>query len=628
MATGAETSMVGVHASSRRARGLWAGVLLVVVCVLAHVPGLWSLPAVDRDESRFAQASRQMRESGTIEGWLVPRVQDRPRLNKPPLIYWLQAGSAHAALKLQKLADMPLGDSPPTDVPDAWNLRAADAIWMYRLPSIAAALLAVLFTWRAGLRLFDPSAAWLGALLLALCPLVIWESKQARADMLLLACTSLALWGLARAAPAALRARTDWPGVVLLWAGVALGVLAKGPITPMIVLTALAMVAIVVRRAGWLWRLHIPLGLVVTLGLIGAWVFGVSSEIGWDRYRDIVWDETIGRSVQSKEGHWGPPGYHLVLLTALFWPGSLLTAAAFVRAWRKGVRFKRSGELLCFAWVAPAWLIFELVSTKLPHYTLPLYPAVALLSARALLAAATGSLAAARQRGMRLGVEIWTLVGLVIAAGPLTVWWATANLGSVDLVSQTTTLLAPLAALAAGLLAAGCVLRARAVLVRPLRRGEIPAFVRAQILACVASASVGVAIIGLVLPSLAPLWNSRAIIKLVGSIDASRSRPLASVGYHEDSLIFETSGKVVRLNHDQWRQWLNDNPVGIVVLPREQWEAELQAFRARIERRGEAPGEQSETASPSVPRLLGALGGFNYSNGKRVELVLIERGTP
>src|SRR5688572_18053847 len=77
----------------RRFAASWGrgGVALLLLCLVVYVPGQAGLPPIDRDESRFAQASRQMAASGTVEGWVVPRIQDRPRLNKPPLIYWLQA---------------------------------------------------------------------------------------------------------------------------------------------------------------------------------------------------------------------------------------------------------------------------------------------------------------------------------------------------------------------------------------------------------------------------------------------------------------------------------------------------------------------------------------------------------
>ena len=135
------------------------------------------MPAIDRDEARFAQASRQMLNAPNWEAWVVPRIQDRPRLNKPPLIYWTQAGSA--SVFTGRLFGTP-GDIA----------AERDAIWMYRLPSLLAAIAAVLFTWRLGCSMFDSRAAFLGAMLLAASPIMIWESRQARSDMLLVACTT------------------------------------------------------------------------------------------------------------------------------------------------------------------------------------------------------------------------------------------------------------------------------------------------------------------------------------------------------------------------------------------------------------------------------------------------------
>ncbi|MFM2164427.1 MAG: hypothetical protein RL325_864, partial [Planctomycetota bacterium] len=93
-----------------------------IVCVLAacaFLVGIRAVPVTDRDEPRFAQASRQMAESGRLADWVVPRVGDEIRLKKPPLIYWVQAPTVLAAT----------GGDP-----------SRDAIWMYRLPSAVAAL--------------------------------------------------------------------------------------------------------------------------------------------------------------------------------------------------------------------------------------------------------------------------------------------------------------------------------------------------------------------------------------------------------------------------------------------------------------------------------------------------------
>ena len=146
---------------------LAAGVL-ILLCLAVYGPGLASIPVIDRDEARFAQASRQMLESGD---WVIPRVQDRPRLNKPPLIYWLQASSAWACTA---------GDP------------SRDAIWMYRLPSALAALGSVLLTWRLTRSISRATTAFLAASCLALSPLVAFDAHQARADQLLLFCTTAA----------------------------------------------------------------------------------------------------------------------------------------------------------------------------------------------------------------------------------------------------------------------------------------------------------------------------------------------------------------------------------------------------------------------------------------------------
>ena len=75
------------------------------------------------------------------------------------------------------------------------------------------------------------------------------------------------------------------------------------------------------------------------------------------------------------------PGLHLLLLPLLAFPATLPVLVALPAAWsRRGEPATR----FLIAWAVPAWLVFEAVPTKLPHYTLPLYPALFLLAARML----------------------------------------------------------------------------------------------------------------------------------------------------------------------------------------------------------------------------------------------------
>ncbi len=563
------------------ARGWLGGATLLLLCLAVYLPGIRALPTVDRDEARFAQASRQMAHARTAADWIVPRVQDRPRLNKPPGIYWLQAAAARA-------------------------LGADDAIWVYRLPSLLAAVLAVLATWRAGLILFDPRAAWLAAALLALCPLMIWESRQARADMALLAATTVAFWMLA----SVLASPPDRPchgARLVLWIAVALGVLIKGPITPMVVLLSAAALALAGGGRRVLLRLAPVSGLAIVLIAIGTWVVLVAGQVGWDAYADVLRAELLDRSITPREGHAGPPGYHLILLPVLFWPGSMLTAAAFGRAFRRArpaLRGRsprgwwhalraapsgRLGERLCIAWIIPSWLIFELVRTKLPHYTLPLYPAVALLTARGVLAIAAGS-GPPLGTSIRVGVLLWAVLGIILAAAPSTLPWALglpAETGVVWL-GVGITLVCWILVIAA-CRSAYCV--SMPGLPHAGRR-----LIRAHTLALAAAAILGVGLVAGVLPRIEGLWVTRQIVRVLRAADPDMVRPVAGVEYHEDSLIFETAGRFRRLDPAEVDGWLEANPAGLLILP------EPIADRRRDLQR------------------LAQVVGLNYSKGVRVRL--------
>jgi 4-amino-4-deoxy-L-arabinose transferase-like glycosyltransferase len=561
----------------------WAGASLVALCVAVYVPGLASLPPVDRDESRFAQASRQMFEAAALPeaqrdpalhagGVVVPMVQDRPRLNKPPLIYWLQAGSA-AVLT---------GGDP-----------ARDAIWMYRVPSVLAAIAAVLMTWRLGVRMFDPRAAWLAGALLAVAPVMVWESRQARADMVLVAATTLAMSGLYRVWRAGRGGGTAWVGAAMLWTGVALGVLVKGPITPMVCVLAAVGVCVASRRWRWLGSARPVLGVLLVGACVGPWVYGVARHVGFERYYGIVHDEVLGRSMEPKEGHWGPPGYHLVLLCVLFWPGTLVTALAVRRAIgfvRR--RSARAPEVFLLAWIVPSWVVFELVSTKLPHYTMPLYPAIALLSARAVFAAASGRLTGVREVMTKVGFGLWIGIGAAVSlAGVAAVAWPYRDHLGIAI---------PVAGVV-GVVVVLSLARSR----RALAREDL---VLAQVRSVLLAAFVGVCIVGLGLPRNADLWISPRVVRAAAEMGSNR--PLAAVGFHEDSLVFATRGRVAKIDPPQVDQWLRDHPRGIVVAQASAWDA-LGPLVAWI-------AEPTSNAPVTVE-------GFNYSQGKRVVLRFGER---
>lgn len=145
---------------------------LSLLCLVFFLPGFFTLPPLDRDESRFAQATKQMIETGDF---VEIRFQDEARNKKPVGIYWLQALPASLL-------------SGPEH----------NRIWAYRLPSLFAGILAVLLTHAIGCTLFDRRTGLIAGGLLASSTLLVVESGIAKTDAALVAATLLAMWSLAR----------------------------------------------------------------------------------------------------------------------------------------------------------------------------------------------------------------------------------------------------------------------------------------------------------------------------------------------------------------------------------------------------------------------------------------------
>lgn len=563
-----------MHALSNRlfaAAGDWrGGAALIALCCLLYVPGFLTIPPVDRDEPRFAQASRQMLHSGSLDGWVVPRVQDVPRLKKPPLIYWLQAAAGAIA-----------GDNP-----SATDTRTA-GIWAFRLPSLFAAIAAVLLTWRIGVSMFHPIAAWLAGAILAGGWLIITDAHLARADQLLLACTCLtqyALWHIWKSSHRqGDRAHRAMP--ILFWIAIALGILAKGPITPAIAAMTAISLGVATRSWRWMFALRPGIGVVVCIGMVAPWCVLVSQALGWHALLDAINDEVINRSSTAQEGHFGPPGYHALLMPILLWPGSLLAVAAIPRAWR-AARGGRRAELFLLAWLIPAWMVFELIMTKLPHYTMPLYPALALLSGRAVCAAASGALRLPSNFGVRFGIGLWLAIGIAfVAVGPLALLY----LSRESLSISTLVLAVPL--LLAGIFA--LVLAASAL---RLRRWLV-----AQIWGIVAGVASAGLIFGVLLPASEPLWLPSRVIAELKRLDPADERPLACCGYFEDSLVFLTRGRIQRIKPDALADWQRDNPAGIMIV------------------------DAALVGNGSSGRLLS---GLNYSAGRQQQLAILTPAAP
>jgi len=337
-----------------------AVMVLAVVALLNFLPGFFAIPPTDRDESRFAQATKQMIETGDL---IDIRFQETTRYKKPVGIYWLQAGAVKAGQWL--------------GVRDALT-----TIWLYRFPSLIGALAAVLLTYWAALAFVTRGAAVLAGLMMATCILLTVESRIAKTDACLLITAVAVMGAMARAYLPEQRVRLVGRAAItvpaIFWTALAAGVLLKGPVVPMIVLLTAGTLVAIDRSARWLLALRPLLGGAWAAVLVLPWFIAITVRAGDGFYAESIGQDLLSKLFQGQESHGAPPGYYVLLFWVTFWPAATLAALAAPSVFAAR---REPGAKFLLAWIVPSWIVFELVVTKLPHYVLPLYPAIAILIA-------------------------------------------------------------------------------------------------------------------------------------------------------------------------------------------------------------------------------------------------------
>jgi len=334
---------------------------LILIALLAWLPGFFTLAPLDRDESRFAQASKQMLESGDF---VQIRLGDEARDQKPVGIYWLQAAST-AAL------------SPLLSAGTKRNI-----IWTYRIPSLVGGFAALLLTFFLVRSFASQEAAFFAALLLGSSLLLMVETHIAKTDAFLLAMVLGAQLLLLRSYLSVRKSgEVTAPSQIAIFAGwfcFAFGILVKGPI--IIAVCAASVVAVSLWDREWKWfaRLRPLWGLALTLIIVLPWLIAIGIATEGAFFSNSLGGDFASKLIGEQESHGAPPGYFTLLVFVTFWPATivLLPAVWFGIANRKDPAIR-----YLLLWAATTFVMFELVPTKLPHYTLPAYPALAILGA-------------------------------------------------------------------------------------------------------------------------------------------------------------------------------------------------------------------------------------------------------
>lgn len=364
--------------------------LLFFGCLLFHVAGTWSLPLIDRDEPRFAEASREMIERGD---YVVPYFNNQVRLDKPPLTYWLQTASYRL-----------FGE----------NDFAA------RFPSVVAAALVALsiFGWGSRLRPPPRSSAseariggtkvgWWAAIIFTLSLQIFLHAKAAVADMWLVLFMTTAHWSgyeLIRRSSreseyqtwnppsrydgtADIEHRTTNLWWWVFYVSLAFGFLAKGPVGWIPLLTV-GSTMFFVRETQFARRFKFARGVLLALAIVAIWGVPALIETHGEFFSIGIGRHVVGRSLVTMEGH-GPNSFGMYLLLLPFYfvtifisffPWSIRLPWLIRKLWLNHDKI----ENYLIAGVAVIFIIFSLIKTKLPHYTLPALPLIALLLAQRL----------------------------------------------------------------------------------------------------------------------------------------------------------------------------------------------------------------------------------------------------
>src|SRR5919112_1038761 len=333
--------------------------LLLVMSLACFLPGFASLQPMDRDEPRYAQASKQMLETGDF---VDIRFQDEARHKKPVGIYWMQSASVAIGQALGVT-------------------EARTTIALYRIPSLFGAIAADLLTYWAALAFFGRRGAFLTAALMATCVILMVEARLAKTDAMLTACSVAVMGGLARAYLSRGAGVLPRRALLIFWTRFALGVLIKGPLVLMFAGLTAAVLAYRERSARWLMILKPWHGALLTLLVALPWFVAIAIKTGGAFYSEAVGHDMLGKVGTAQKYHWAPPGFYLVSFFATFWPGAILAAIAVPFAW---IHRREEPVAFALAWIVPSWIVFEAVPTKLPHYTMPLFPAVAIITVMAI----------------------------------------------------------------------------------------------------------------------------------------------------------------------------------------------------------------------------------------------------
>jgi 4-amino-4-deoxy-L-arabinose transferase-like glycosyltransferase len=395
--------------------------IVVAVAALIYFGCAASPPSLMDDvDAVQAQIARNMLDSGD---WVTARLDGVKYLEKSPLNYWMTAASFSLF--------------GPHD-------------WAARIPFVLSTVLLCWLVARMGAWAFTPRAGLYSGLTLASCIGLFLFTRILIPDVILTLTIALSLWAFLRALDEQERRLGLWASIMA--ASMGTGLLLKGLIAAVFPVAAallyLAFTKQLFDRSAWK-RLHPFRGALIALAIAAPWhivatlrnppYFVWSMESGPGNYKGFLWFYFMNEHVLRFLNRRFPRDYNTVprlyfWLFHLLWlfPWSVFLPAAIRRVAASGFGRDRAGRmrLLAVCWTGFVLVFFTFSSTQ-EYYSMPCYPALALLIGTAL--------AVEEDRWLRIGRRVLSVIAGLAAAVIAAIWWSVRNLPTPGDISKALT---------------------------------------------------------------------------------------------------------------------------------------------------------------------------------------------
>jgi len=379
---------------------------IVLAAGVVFFTNLGAVRLFDKDETLYASCAREMFQRGD---WVVPMFNGEVFPDKPPLMYWLMIGG-YSLFGVTEFAA--------------------------RFWSAVLGIATALATYHLGRLLFRAEVGFWAGLIVATSIIFTVSARAATVDSALTLATTLAMLAFVLGAGACRREpnldaastggnappgallSTSWPMFVLMYAAMAIAVLAKGPIGVLLPMTVLGLFLLLTtaraagqlpdenapggilarcrRRTLWflrllspgnlfrvVWQMRPVTALIVVATVAAPWfvLVGLRTDGVW--LEKFFGEQNLARALKPFQGHSGPFFYYIIAIAIGFFPWSVFIGPSL---WELGSRILRRHAwrrqyIFVACWLGVFVLFWSMVRTKLPHYVLPAYPALALLTA-------------------------------------------------------------------------------------------------------------------------------------------------------------------------------------------------------------------------------------------------------